>query len=57
MTKIYEVVLFTASLITYAKPIMKALEKVVGMKFKKLFWFHCSYINKIYIKDLSKLGR
>ena len=22
-----------------------------------MYWIHCSYINKIYIKDLSKLGR
>ncbi len=57
MTKIYEVVLFTASLSTYAKPIMKHLEHLVGSKFKKLYRVHCSYINKIYIKDLSKLGR
>lgn len=57
MSKIYEVVLFTASLRTYAKPIMKALEREIGTKFKKLYRVHCSYINKIYIKDLSKLGR
>lgn len=36
---------------------MKALEREIGTKFKKLYRVHCSYINKIYIKDLSKLGR
>lgn len=57
MSKIYEIVVFTASLESYAKPIMKTLEREAGVKFCKLFRTHCSYINKIYIKDLSKLGR
>jgi len=57
MSKIYEVVIFTASLESYAKPIMKVLEEEAGTKFNKLYRAHCSYINKIYIKDLSKLGR
>lgn len=57
MSKIYELVVFTASLESYAKPIMKSLELEAGIKFCKLYWVHCSYINKVYIKDLSKLGR
>ena len=57
MDKIFEVVIFTASMATYAEPIIEQLEKRVGAKFAKLYRPHCSYINKLFIKDLSKLGR
>ena len=37
MSKIYELVVFTASLESYAKPIMKSLEMEAGIKFCKLY--------------------
>ncbi len=57
MDKIYEVVIFTASMTTYAEPIIEQLEQMSGARFAKLYRQHCSYINKLFIKDLSKLGR
>ena len=57
MSKIYEIVIFTASVSSYADPIIDALEKEAGTTFQRLYRQHCSYINQTYIKDLSKVGR
>ena len=56
MTKIYEVVIFTASLAKYAEPLMDRLDKT-GYGYAKLFREHCTFYNGLFVKDLSKLGR
>lgn len=55
ISKIYEVVVFTASVANYADPLVDILD-VDSYGFYKLFREHCTY-NGNYIKDLSKLGR
>jgi carboxy-terminal domain RNA polymerase II polypeptide A small phosphatase len=58
MSKIYEVVIFTASMSSYASPVIDALDEA-GYEFYKLFREHCKYSKEtnLYIKDLSRLGR
>ena len=56
MGKIYEVVIFTASLSKYANPLLDQLDKkkvITG----RLFREHCTYVDQCYIKDMSRLGR
>ncbi|OMJ72290.1 hypothetical protein SteCoe_29311 [Stentor coeruleus] len=53
---LFEVVFFTASLSTYANPLLNILDSK-NKNASRLFRESCSYINNTYIKDLSKLGR
>lgn len=54
--KYFEVVIFTASLSKYADPLMDILdpERVAP---QRLFREHCSYVNGMFVKDMSRVGR
>eukprot|EP00045_Choanoeca_perplexa_P004656 m.39646 g.39646 ORF g.39646 m.39646 type:complete len:239 (-) comp12689_c0_seq3:822-1538(-) len=54
--KLYEVVLFTASLPKYAGPVTDKLDPN-GVMQHRLFREHCVYHEGTYVKDLSRLGR
>ena len=54
--KLYEVVIFTASLKKYANMIIDIIDKDKICK-HRLFRDQCSYINNIYVKELKKLNR
>jgi RNA polymerase II subunit A small phosphatase-like protein len=56
MGQFYEVVVFTASLSEYAIPLVKELDKL-GIVVHMLYREHCTSMNGIYVKDLSRLGR
>ncbi|CAI2383999.1 unnamed protein product [Moneuplotes crassus] len=56
MCKIYEVIIFTASVKQYAIPLVKYLDKE-KYGFKVLSRAHCLCTTGGYYKDLSKLGR
>lgn len=56
MSKIFEIVIFTASLSKYANPLLDKLDSKKLCSFR-LFREHCSFINNAYVKDLKKLGR
>lgn len=56
MSKIYEIVVFTASVGLYANPLLDLLDtrKVIS---HRLFREHCTFVDGSYVKDLSRLGR
>ncbi|EDQ85004.1 uncharacterized protein MONBRDRAFT_34461 [Monosiga brevicollis MX1] len=54
--KLFEVVLFTASLPKYASPVSDRLDPQ-GFIQHRLFRQHCVFHENSYIKDLSRLGR
>mmetsp|Transcript_38957 Transcript_38957/g.89255 ORF Transcript_38957/g.89255 Transcript_38957/m.89255 type:complete len:338 (-) Transcript_38957:289-1302(-) len=54
--KIYEVVVWTASLAKYADPLMDILDPQ-GHVTGRLFRPHCTKHNGVYVKDLARLGR
>jgi RNA polymerase II subunit A small phosphatase-like protein len=56
MGKIYEIVVFTASVSLYANPLLDLLDtnKVIS---HRLFREHCTFLDGSYVKDLSRLGR
>ncbi len=56
MAKLYEIVVYTASLSKYADPLVDILdpEKVCAFK---LFREHCTFYNQSFVKDLTRLGR
>lgn len=57
MAEIYEIVIFTASLSQYARPLINQLDKHTH-GFLQLYREHCTFHKNIYfVKDLSKLGR
>lgn len=56
MSKLYEVVIFTASLSKYAGPLLDKLDKNKFCSYR-LFREHCTVINNGFVKDLKKLGR
>ena len=56
MGKIYEIVIFTASVSKYADPLLDIIDKEKNCKFR-LFREHCTPINTCYVKELKKLGR
>ena len=56
MAKHYELVIFTASLSKYANPLMDILDPD-GLCTGRLFREHCDFRDKIYQKDMSRLGR
>ena len=56
MAKIYELVVFTASLSKYAEPLMLKLDPNCFCAYK-LFREHCTFYNNAFVKDLTRLGR
>ena len=56
MGKIYEIVIFTASVSKYADPLLDIIDKNKNCKYR-LFREHCTPINTCYVKELKKLGR
>lgn len=58
MTKFYEVVIFTASMSSYASRVVDELDSQ-KYEFYKFYWEHCRYIkdSNLYVKDLSRFGR
>lgn len=56
MSKIFEIVIFTASILNYAKPLIYKLDKK-GLNFQILSRAQWTLINNWYYKDLSRLGR
>ncbi len=56
MSKLYEIVVFTASISKYANPLLNIIDNKKYCLFR-LFREHCTLINSTFIKDLSLLGR
>jgi Dullard-like phosphatase family protein len=56
MGKLYEVVLFTASLSKYADPVTDLLDPARVCR-HRLFREHCVFHRGSYVKDLSRIGR
>ena len=56
MGKIFEIVIFTASLSTYAEPLIDIIDEDNNCSFR-LFREHCTQINEIFVKEMKKLGR
>ncbi len=56
MHKIYELVIFTASLSKYAEPLMQQLDPTQMCSYL-LFREHCTFFNNAFVKDLTRLGR
>ena len=56
VSRLYEVVIFTASLSVYAEQVIDALD-VKGVVSARLFRDSCTYQDGAYVKDLNLLGR
>ena len=56
MSLFYELVIFTASLSKYAKPLMENLDPD-GLCGPLLTRDHCTFYNGVFVKDMSRLGR
>ena len=56
MSKYYELIIFTASVSTYANALLNKLDVNKKISFR-LFRQHCNRINGGYLKDLKKVGR
>lgn len=56
MAKLYEIVIFTASLSKYANPLINKLGIKRNIDFR-LFRQHCTFHQGMYIKDMEWLGR
>ena len=55
--KKYEIVIFTAGTQEYADPILDIIEKDNKFFEKRLYRQHTVFIDSIFVKDLTKLGR
>jgi len=56
MSKYYELIIFTASVSTYANALLNKLDVNKKISYR-LFREHCNRINGGYLKDLKKVGR
>jgi RNA polymerase II subunit A small phosphatase-like protein len=56
MSEYFELVIFTASLSKYADPLMDQMDTNRYCT-SRLFREHCTYLNNVFTKDMSKLGR
>lgn len=56
MSKLYELVIFTASIPEYANPLLDQLDPRKRICYR-LFREHCTPSNSFFIKDLKKVGR
>ena len=55
--KKYELVIFTAGTQEYADPILDRIEKNGKIFAKRLYRQHATFMNNVYLKDLTRLGR
>ena len=56
ISKIFEVITFTASIPAYASPLLDILDKGKNIQ-HRLYREHCTFINGVFIKDLKRLNR
>ena len=56
MGKYYEIVTFTASIESYASPLLDLLDKENNVQYR-LYRDHCNFVNGVFIKDLKRLNR
>ena len=56
VSKLYETIIFTASLSKYASPLLDKLDPDKNIKYR-LYREHCTFLNGIYIKELKRLNR
>lgn len=56
MSKLFEIVIFTASIPEYANPLLDQLDQRKRISYR-LFREHCTPSNSFFIKDLKKVGR
>jgi len=56
ISKLYEIIIFTASIAKYALPLLDILDEEKNIKYR-LTREHCTFLNGIYIKELKKLNR
>ena len=56
MSKLYEIVIFTASVEEYAKPLIDIIDSK-NLCSHKLYREQCTFRDSAYIKDLKRLGR
>ena len=56
VSKLYEVVIFTAGIQNYASPLLNKLDPNHYISYR-LYREHCTQCNKLYIKDLNLIGR
>ena len=56
MSQYYELVIFTASLSKYADPLMNQMDPT-NFCTMRLYREHCTYLNGVFTKDMSKIGR
>lgn len=58
LSKIYEIVIYTASLSKYADPLIDILDsQPVKTIDYRMFREHCTFYSGVFIKDMSILGR
>ena len=56
VAKLFEVIIFTASISKYALPLLDIIDINKNIKYK-LTREHCTFLNGIYVKELKKLNR
>ena len=56
MYKLYEIVIYTASLAIYADPLLDEIDPSNYASYR-LFREHCTFYNNAFVKDLSVIGR
>lgn len=56
LAQYYELVIYTASLSKYADPLMDMMDPQ-SFCTARLFREHCTYMNNVFVKDLSLVGR
>ena len=56
MSKLYEIIIFTASVSKYAAPLLDILDPKKFCNFR-LYREHCTSINSCFVKELRRLGR
>ena len=56
MSQYYELIIFTASVSKYADPLIDLIDKN-KLCHTRLFRESCTFINNVYTKDLSRIGR
>ena len=56
-SKFCEIVIFTASIPSYANTVINILDPEGKFVSHRLFREHCTFVNGLYVKDLYRLGR